>query len=152
MMSGIEAYLTWKDYVEIIAFLAAWVYLRQTNRLPDIQSIKDLVDALNSRGGNLLALLFLTVYFFRWSMRIIFHALEMLRTNQLKADNAVLILGLTFVTSSAFGGAFAALLKTMSGQDSTTAGGGLLPPTPTNGNGLPAATPPATLPAAEPGP
>jgi hypothetical protein len=108
----------WIHEVLIVVLLGVYVLLVYWNKLPTMASFKEFVDSINTGGGHLLMLFLLTVWFFIAAMRVFFHILA-LPEETITKNNAVVMMGLTFVTGTAFGGAFSALLKTMSGGKAT---------------------------------
>jgi hypothetical protein len=110
----------WKELAFIGALVLVWLLLKAFKSEPGVQSMKMFVDLSNSRGGNILICLFLTVYFFAAAMRIFYHALGLVVDKTLDPTSAVLMMALQFVTGTAFGGAFGALLKTMSPETART--------------------------------
>ncbi len=110
--------LSWKDYATLGAILVTLVTLHAMHKMPSLDNIKDFVAALNSRGGNLLILVCLTVWFFHAAVEFFYRTLWMIENKALTPDNALVVNGWTFITGVAFGGSFAALLKSMTGSDS----------------------------------
>jgi hypothetical protein len=98
--------------------LTTLVAMQWLGKLPKADSIQSLLAALNSRGGNILILSAFSVYFFHHSIKLFYMLLDMVRQQQLTQDNAFALMGLQFVTSTAFGGFSGALLKTMTGESS----------------------------------
>lgn len=130
--------------VELIVVIVGFLLLLLANRLPSAQGFSQFVGVMNSRGGNILILLGMVVYFTGKGIQLFYYALELIRYKQLTPDNAILLMGLTWITSQMGGGAMGALLKTMTGSDSlarasdTNGNGNAKPqptpsPTPTNG-------------------
>jgi len=111
-----EQYYTfgWKETLFFLVPVVVWLFLKALKSEPEVHSMKMFVNLTNSRGGNILVCLFLTIYFFAASMRLFYHALDLIVNNKLDPTSAVLMMALQFVTGTAFGGAFGALLKTMS--------------------------------------
>ena len=116
-------------HVYTILVLIAYVYLARYGRLPAVESIRKFTSMLDDRGGNILVLGLLTAWFFVVTVKLFYHAITMISNNAIKADDAILLMALNTVSSSAFGTCFGALLKTMSGAltvappNATTAGG-----------------------------
>lgn len=98
------------------SLFAVFLVLLALRRLPTVASIQALATMLNTRGGNILVLVLFSWFFFVQAMRLMYQLVWMVQTHKLTADNAFAQVGLQFVTSSAFGGAFGALLKTMTGE------------------------------------
>lgn len=116
-----------RDLMVFFVIFMTMVVLAIMRRLPDPWAVKHYVSALNDRGGNIIVLSLLTMWFFSVSVRIFYYAFELLSQKKLEADNAILLMSVQFVTSSAFGGSFGALLKTMTGSDSMARGGDVKP-------------------------
>jgi len=100
------------------AALLVWFSLQLLGRMPKVKSVTDLVHAINSRGGNIVVLSASSVYFFSHSIRLFYFLLDMSKDGKIGQDNAFALMALQFVTSTAFGGSFGALLKTMTGDSS----------------------------------
>lgn len=97
-----------------------WLLLQYSGKMPKIDSIKEFVSMLNSRGGNILILTFLSLVFFAYSVQLFNQAIFLIARKQLEPANAILLMGIQFVTNTAFGTAIGALVKSMTGADSYT--------------------------------
>ncbi len=126
-------HITHFDVVSLLIFLGYCV-LAVLAKLPSVEAIRKLVSTLDDRGGNILVLLALTGWFFATARGLFYHAIGLISNGKIDAKDAVLMFGLTFVTGSAFGGAFAALLKTLTGNMTVA------PPN-ASGTGVPLAVP-----------
>lgn len=104
------------DMIVTLLFML-WILLMFTKRTPEITVVRDFINIINSRGGNIVVLALFSAYFFRATMQLFYHALELLQAGQLKDSNAILLMALQFCTTSAFAGSFGAMLKTMTGAD-----------------------------------
>lgn len=102
-----------------VAFLAIFA-LVWSKRLPSIQGLIDCANVLNTKGGNLLLLAMMSGWFFWEALKLNYHLIYMVSNHQITADNAIALQGITFVTGTAFGGAFGAFLKGMSGEALTS--------------------------------
>jgi len=145
-------------YIGAVLLVVVWMALLYTKRQPEVSSMREFVGLLNSRGGVILVLMGLAVYFFRTGIELFYFILSQLRDGKLTEQNAIALMALQFVTGTAFGGAFGALLSVMTGGDSRSrAVDGRPPGTPNNvvsspdspavkvtngGGGAPASTPP----------
>jgi hypothetical protein len=94
-------------------------------RLPSADGFSALVAVFNQRGG-IIGILWLTsMIFFGAGIRLIYWAVNMQLDGKLTVDNALVVACFSWISGSAFGGAFGALLKTMTGEEpappSTTA-------------------------------
>jgi hypothetical protein len=110
-------YWTKTDWIVVSVLLGVWLFLLMTRRAPEIGVIRDFVNIVNSRGGNIVVLGLFSAYFFQATMRLFYYAFELLQAGQLKDNNAILLMALQFCTTSAFAGSFGAMLKTMTGSD-----------------------------------
>ena len=125
------------DYAAVGVFVLVYMALAFGNRLPSIDTFQKFVSVLNSRGGNILILAVFSLYFFRGAMHLVYHLLAMQQDVITKQDSIVMT-AMGFVTGTAFGGAWGAMLKSMTGSESQTraADGGnngktITPPPPT---------------------
>jgi hypothetical protein len=114
-MNAIEAHLA------LFALIILYGILAAKHLLPSISSLQGFADLLNSKGGNILVLLILSLLFFETGVRMIYWCLERAIEGKLNADNAVMMMGVTFITGSCFGGSFSSMLKVMSGETPTIA-------------------------------
>jgi hypothetical protein len=106
-------------WIPVGFFVLVWVVMQWNKRLPSTDSIQKFVAVINSRGGNIVILSIASIYFFRYSMYLFLHLLFMVQNKTITEDNAFGLMAIQFVTTSAFGGAMGALLKTMTGESST---------------------------------
>lgn len=103
-------------YFPILATLLVVVLLGAFKLWPSIDTLNALANLMNTKGGNILLLGFLSIFFFLIGIRFIYWTLERMIENKLTVDNAMIMLGVNFVTGTAFGGAFSSMLKTMTGE------------------------------------
>lgn len=82
-------------------------------RVPDTQSFQEAATILNSRGGNILILTVLSMYFFHRTELMYYIVMDKIKDNSITTDNGIALNGLLFSTG-AFSGAMGALVKTMS--------------------------------------
>ena len=80
-----------------------------------VHSVGELAAIMDSRGGNILILLALVLIFYKSALHLFYWALDKVISGTLKPDNTIALMGLSFVTGAAFGGAFPTLLKAMTG-------------------------------------
>jgi len=112
---GESLYLANKwDLVGAGVFAVILLLLIFSDRIPSIGTIREFVEIINTRGGNIMLLAFFVWIFFRSAMLFIYHVMALAEMpGPVDKAQAVITSGLGFVTGSAFGGAFGALLKTM---------------------------------------
>lgn len=101
----------------LIGAVIVYLVLAYRRLLPSVDSLQSLATVANTKGGNILVLLFLTLVFFFTGIGLIYWSLNRMVEGKLSADNAVLMMGLSFVLGTAFGGSFSSMLKVMSGED-----------------------------------
>lgn len=106
-------------YIALGAAFLTVAILGWADKLPTTPQLQDIMTILNSRGGNILVLSMLTVYFFWRAEHMYYVVLAQIQSNTITADNGIALNGLSFDTGVA-SAAFGALLKTMS-PDSNTA-------------------------------
>lgn len=116
-------------WLPILFFVILYTVMKWNDKLPSTEAIQEFTATLNSRGGNILILTAGSIYFFRHAIYLFYKLLDLVQGGQLTPDNAYALMSLQFVTSTAFGGAFGALLKTMTGESSKARS------TDSNGNG-----------------
>jgi hypothetical protein len=104
----------WEQFLVLTMLLLVYLLLVFTNKLPSVGSFKDVADTINTAGGHIIILTLFSAWFFEVAMRFIFHVINLPDDIVTKRD-AEIMTGMGFVTGTAFGGAWGALLKTMSG-------------------------------------
>jgi hypothetical protein len=105
---------SWGQYAIWGGIAAIYLILVFGRKLPSMRTFKDFLDAINSAGGHIFLLSVFSIYFFKVAMQFIYHVLA-IQTNSVSKSDAIIMAGITFVTGTAFGGAWGALLKTMTG-------------------------------------
>ncbi len=104
----------WPQYAILGVVLAVYLLLVFKNKLPTMASFKDFADTINSAGGHIIILSIFSGWFFISAMRFFFHSLS-LPDEVITKHDALVMNAVSFLTGSAFGGAWGALIKTMSG-------------------------------------
>lgn len=125
---------SWADFLFVGLVIGAWIFMKWFDKAPTVSEIRDFINVWNSRGGNIVVLLALTVYSIRVAMRLIYHVIELAQDGKLDSTNAVIAVALAFVTGSLYGTFSGALIKTMTGNEGGTAIPPAAPPPVTNGN------------------
>lgn len=106
-------------WIPTAVILLLWAFMQYHDKLPSVESIGKMVAIINSRGGNIAVLAGGSIYFFKYSMYLFFMLLGMVKDKTITQDNAFALMAIQFITTSAFGGAMGALLKTMTGESSS---------------------------------
>jgi hypothetical protein len=104
----------WPQYAFLAVILFVYLLLVFRNKLPSMKSFQEFADTINSAGGHIIILSIFSGWFFITAMRFFFHVLGLPDELITKRD-AIVMTGVGFVTGTAFGGAWGALIKTMSG-------------------------------------
>lgn len=110
MFSGL---IGWAGLLFMLLLAGLFVYL--TKRF-EPRAIRELVSIVNTKGGNILLLAVMSLIFFISSMTFFYYSLSLIVNKQITPDNAILLMGVQFATSSAFGGSFGALIAILSGD------------------------------------
>lgn len=100
----------------ILALILLVLVMQWKNKLPSSDAVNRFFEALDSRGGNILILGCFSFYFFRHAIYLFYNLFSLERGGYVKQDDAFALMSLQFVTATAFGGAFGAMLKTMTGD------------------------------------
>jgi len=133
----------WQDHALVAVLVVVWLALLYSRRAPSIDSVRQFVNLFNSRGGNILVLLWCTIYSFRVAMRLFYHLIELVASGKIDQKDGIVQVAIAFATATVFGMFSGALIKTMTGHE-----GEYTSPAPTNGNGTNGAPSPAAPPAA----
>lgn len=107
----------WVFFLPILV-MVFWLVLIRLKKEPTIDSMREFINLLNTRGGNILILAAMSSCFFYAAMKLFYAMIDLAVNGKLSTDNAFPMMALQFVTSSAFGGAFGAMLTMMTGADS----------------------------------
>lgn len=135
--------LTRFDIFFIICILV-WVVLKWNDLLPEIENVQKVVDLVNHRSGFLLVLLSVSVYYFNWSIKLFFVAIDLIHKGQ--DTQGIVTLMINYVTGQAFGGAWGAFLASATGTNPTAPPGEkpLIPPSAPTPVSAPPLVPPET--------
>lgn len=104
----------WQQYAFLGALILLYLVLVFTKNLPSMKSFQEFADTINSAGGHIIILSIFSGWFFMTAMRFFFHVLA-LPDEMITKHDAIIMTGVGFLTGTAFGGAWGALIKTMSG-------------------------------------
>jgi len=99
-----------------VAFLLVYAALLYFGKLPSMESTQKFVTMLDTKGGNILVLVALALYFFHDAQVMYYVVIDKIKDGTITADNGIALNGLMFATG-AFSGVSGALLKVMSGAD-----------------------------------
>lgn len=110
----------WVVYIAIYSLILLLGVMQWFCKLPSVKSFQDVTATVNSRGGNIIWLGFFSILFFIVSVWLFFWVMNKISEGKLTTDNAVMMMCLTWLTGGAFGSAFGAMLKTMTGEGSTS--------------------------------
>ena len=96
--------------------MAVFSFLAYKDKLPSIESITRFVDLLNSKGGNIIVLIFFSLVGAYATVRMFYYLTQLSVDGKLQQDNAYALMGLAFLTNQLTGAFIGALLKTMTGD------------------------------------
>jgi len=113
----------------LLFIVLVYVFLALKNKLPSVESVRKIISALDDRGGNIVVLALFSGWFFIAGLHAFYFAIGLISQNKIDAKDAILMMMVTWLTGSAFGGSFGAMLKTLNGQMSV--------PPPTGGPPVP---------------
>lgn len=130
-------------HVGLIVVIVAYGILAKAKLLPSVDALQEFASMLNSKGGNILVLAGLSLLFFETAVHMTYWCLDRMNEGKLTVDNAVMMMGLTFITGSCFGGAFSSMLKVMSGENPTPHNGTTATTTTVATTTIPGATSPS---------
>ena len=97
----------------VIALYSLFLYL---GKLPSMDSLQRFATVLDTKGGNIIVLVALALYFFHDAQVMYYIVIDKIKDGTITADNGIALNGLMFATG-AFSGVSGALLKVMSGQE-----------------------------------
>jgi len=87
-----------------------------SDKIPSIETISRFVEVLNTKGGNILILLFMSVIGAFATLRMFYYLTQLSVDGKLQQDNAYALMALAFLTNQLTGAFIGALLKTMTGD------------------------------------
>lgn len=103
-------------YLAIALALGLYSLLLHFGKLPSMEAVQKFVTMLDTKGGNILVLVALALYFFHDAQVMYYIVIDKIKDGTITADNGIALNGLMFATG-AFSGVSGALLKVMSGAD-----------------------------------
>lgn len=99
------------------AFIILGIFLMWWfGKFPSSAEFTHWLDALNTRGGNILILFIGTLLGTSATMRLFYYIIQLSVDGKVMQDNAFALMGLTFLSGTITGGFLGALLKTMTGE------------------------------------
>lgn len=93
------------------------VVMQWYRKLPSVDSIQELASVVNSRGGNIMVLGIFSFVFFMSALRFTYWFMEKATTGKISAQDTLGLAAFTWVTGTAFGGAFTSMVKAMTGEN-----------------------------------
>jgi hypothetical protein len=115
-----------KEYAAMAVLLATYLLLAFWNKLPTMAAFKDFTDTINTAGGHIVVLLFLTLLSIKVTMQLFYHVLG-LPDDSFTKTQAVINMGLSFTTGTLVGLPLGALIKTMTGGFASNSNNPVLP-------------------------
>jgi uncharacterized membrane protein len=106
------------DIVFVLLGMAIlYAVLAWRKSLPSTDAIHFAVEMLNTKGGIILLLWITSMIFFAVGIKLVYWGVNMMLDNKLSGDNALILSAFNWITGAAFGGAFGAMIKTMTGEE-----------------------------------
>jgi hypothetical protein len=105
----------WLAVVITLIVLLIW----KTGLRFSVAGVQELVTVLNTKGGIIMVLGSLSLFFFIATIWVFYTILQDIKAGALREDNAVALLALQFCMNSAFSLCLGAMLKTMTGEAPT---------------------------------
>jgi hypothetical protein len=115
-----------KEYGALGVLLFTYLILAFSNRLPSMGAFKEFTDTINTAGGHIVVLLFLTLLSIKVTMQLFYHVLA-LPEETLTKTQAIVNMGLSFSTGTLVGLPLGALIKTMTGGFASNSNNPVLP-------------------------
>jgi hypothetical protein len=109
-----EQWVLWIFAVFCILLLAI---MQWAKKLPTTSELQDLAAIINSRGGNITVLAGFSILFFVSSIRFSYWIISQARDGKLTVVEGLAMATFSWMTGSAFGGAFTSMVKAMSGEN-----------------------------------
>lgn len=108
----------------LFVFVASTLWLvTRIHVAPTVSNIQNVVTILNTKGGIILTLGAMSIFFFIITIWMFFIILQDLKAKTLTVDNAVALMAIQFCMNSAFSVCLGAMLKTMTGDPPQPTGG-----------------------------
>jgi hypothetical protein len=122
---GTTHFYDWVAICGVVYATLFWVYLKKKDLAPKADSVRDFIGILDSRGGLIFILSAGSFLTFTAAMRLFYFIFAGVESGKLDEKSAVGLMAVNFVTGTAFGGCFGAMLALMKGGD-----GPKVPPAP----------------------
>lgn len=106
--------MTSYHYIGVTILVLVYAFFLYTRRLPSMESFQKFANVLDTKGGNIIVLVTLMLYFFHDAQVMYYVVIDKIKDGTITADNGIALNGLMFATG-AFSGISGALLKVMSG-------------------------------------
>jgi hypothetical protein len=107
---------TYTGVFGMVLVLAVYLILVLTKTAPTIEVVRQFADIISDRGGVIIVLAIISMFFFEQSMRLFYVLIDLISTKQIDVQNGIALMAVQFASNSAFGMAFGAMLKTMNGN------------------------------------
>jgi hypothetical protein len=101
----------------LLGMLIVYLTLAWRKSLPSTSGLHDLVDLVNTKGGIIIVLWVTSMIFFGVGMKVLFWSTNRMIEGKISTDNAMVLTCFNWISGSCFGGAFGAMIKTMTGDD-----------------------------------
>lgn len=99
-----------------LAALFAACFFWWKERFPSIEAFQKFIELVNTKGGNILVLLFMSLIGTFASVRFLYYIVQLSVDGKLQQDNSFALLAISFLTNTLTGAFIGAMLKTMTGD------------------------------------
>jgi hypothetical protein len=107
-------------FFALVVFTVMWWF----GKLPTVNTIHDLAEISDTKGGNILLLYTMSFVYFFVAVRFGYWIIAKSGDGKVSVENALVMAMFGFITGSAFGGSFSAMIKTMTGGGTLNGNGG----------------------------
>lgn len=103
-------------YIVLVTIIILYAAGAWKNKLPSNASVHSMVSLIDTKGGNILILGLLAIYFFHRTEEMYYAVMKLVHDGAIASDNGTALNGLLFC-NGAFSGVIGALLKVMTGTE-----------------------------------
>ena|SRR6185312_1670352 len=114
----------WAAALPATTLLVLFFIMWWAGKFPSIETIHNLAELANTKGGIILLLYTMTFVYFLASVRFGYWVISRSSDGKVSTENALVLALFSFITGSAFGGSASAMYKTMTGDSIVTRNGG----------------------------
>lgn len=99
-----------------LAALFVGAFFWWKGKFPSIETFAKFIELINTKGGNILVLLLVSLIGTYTSVRFLYYIVQLSVDGKLQQDNSFALLAISFLTNTLTGAFIGAMLKTMTGE------------------------------------